>query len=162
MRFPEVVKATPEVLAQQFELAGQGEKAIAYWRQAGERDLRRFAMKEAIAHYSSALRVVTAAPQSRQREEVELGVRLGLGLATMMARGPAAPEVVVHYREALSLSQKLPQCGRERFLATWGVWFSPMVGGRSAEIEPLAEELVTIARELDQISYLRPITAGCR
>ncbi|MGA9893747.1 MAG: hypothetical protein WBQ55_15655 [Xanthobacteraceae bacterium] len=30
MRFPEVVKATPEVLAQQFELAGQSEKAIAY------------------------------------------------------------------------------------------------------------------------------------
>jgi class 3 adenylate cyclase/tetratricopeptide (TPR) repeat protein len=153
-RFPETVKTTPEVLAQQFELAGQSERAIAYWRQAGERDLRRFAMKEAIAHYSSALRVVTAMPQSRQREEVELGVRLGLGLATMMARGPAAPEAVAHYREALSLSQKLPQCGRERFLATWGVWFSAMVGGRSAEIEPLAEQLVTIARELDNPDLL--------
>ena len=68
-RFPDVVKATPEVLAQQFELAGQSEKAIAYWRQAGERDLRRFAMKESIAHYSNALRVVTAMPQSRQRDE---------------------------------------------------------------------------------------------
>jgi class 3 adenylate cyclase len=147
-RFPDVVKATPEVLAQQFELAGQSERAIAYWRQAGERDLRRFATKESIAHYSSALRVVTAMPPSRQRDEVELGVRLGLGLATMMARGPAAPEPVAHYREALSLSQKLPQCGRERFLATWGVWFSAMVGGRSAEIEPLAEQLVTIAHEL--------------
>ena len=45
-RFGETVKATPEVLAQQFELAGQNEKAITYWRQAGERDLRRFAMKE--------------------------------------------------------------------------------------------------------------------
>ena len=147
-RFPETVKTTPEVLAQQFELAGQSEKAIAYWRQAGERDLRRFAMKESIAHYSSALRVVTAMPQSQQSGEVELGVRLGLGLATMMARGPAAPEAVAHYRDALSLSQKLPQCGRERFLATWGVWFGAMVGGRSAEIEPLAEQLVTIANEL--------------
>jgi predicted ATPase len=93
-------------------------------------------------------------PQSRQREEMELGVRLGLGLATMMARGPAAPEAVAHYREALSLSQKLPQCGRERFLATWGVWFSAMVGGRSGEIEPLAEQLVTIARELDNPDLL--------
>ncbi|HUC49549.1 MAG TPA: adenylate/guanylate cyclase domain-containing protein [Xanthobacteraceae bacterium] len=147
-RFPETVKTTPEVLAQQFELAGQSEKAIAYWRQAGERDLRRFAMKESIAHYTSALRVVTAMPQSQQSGEVELGVRLGLGLAAMMARGPAAPEAVAHYREALSLSQKLPHCGRERFLATWGVWFGAMVGGRSAEIEPLAEQLVTIAHEL--------------
>ncbi len=153
-RAPEVVNATPEVLAQHFEQAGRNERAIDYWRRAGERDMRRFAMKEAIAHYSSALRVVTAMPQSGQREEMELGIRLGLGLATMMARGPAAPEVVAHYREALSLSQKLPQCGRERFLATWGVWFSAMVGGRSAEIEPLAEELVTIARELDNPDLL--------
>ena len=153
-RFPDIVKTTPEVIAQHFEQAGRTEQAIDYWRRAGERDLRRFAMKEAIAHYSSALRVVTAMPQSRQREEMELGVRLGLGLATMMARGPAAPEAVAHYREALSLSQKLPQCGRERFLATWGVWFSAMVGGRSGEIEPLAEQLVTIARELDNPDLL--------
>jgi class 3 adenylate cyclase/tetratricopeptide (TPR) repeat protein len=153
-RFADTVKTTPEVIAQHFEQAGRNERAIDYWRRAGERDMRRFAMKEAIAHYSSALRVVTAMPQSPQREEMELGIRLGLGLATMMALGPAAPEAVAHYREALSLSQKLPQCGRERFLATWGVWFSAMVGGRSAEIEPLAEELVTIARELDSPDLL--------
>ena len=44
-RFPEVVKSAPELMAQQFERAGQNERAIHYWRQAGERDLRRFAMK---------------------------------------------------------------------------------------------------------------------
>ena len=42
-RFPDVVKSTPEVIAQQFERAGQNEKAIEYWQQAGDRDLRRFA-----------------------------------------------------------------------------------------------------------------------
>ena len=44
-RFPDLVKSAPELIAQQFERAGQNEKAIHYWRQAGERDLRRFAMK---------------------------------------------------------------------------------------------------------------------
>ena len=44
-RFSELVNSTPEVIAQQFERAGQNEKSIQYWRQAGDRDLRRFAMK---------------------------------------------------------------------------------------------------------------------
>ena len=48
-RFPEVISSTPEIVAQQFEGAGRTEQAIRYWRQAGDRDLRRFAMKEAIA-----------------------------------------------------------------------------------------------------------------
>jgi len=148
-RFPDVVKTTPELVAQQFERAGQNEKAVQFYMQAGDRDLRRFAMKESIAHYENALRLVTAMPRSRQREEMELGVRLGLGLATMIARGPAAAEAVAHYRQAMALSQDLPERRRERFLAIWGVWFSAMVAGRSAEIDPLAEQLVTIARELD-------------
>ena len=82
--------STPEVIAQQFERAGQNEKAIAYWQQAGERDLRRFAMKELIAHYSNALRLVTALPDTPERSRLELGVCLGLGLAQQIAIGPTA------------------------------------------------------------------------
>ena len=140
-RSPEVVSATPELIAQQFEGAGQGDQAVEYYRRAGDRDMRRFAMKESMAHYANALRLVTAMPQSRQRDEMELGVRLGLGLATMIARGPAAEEATTHYRRAMALSGELPDRGRERFLATWGVWFNAMVAGRTAEIEPLAERL---------------------
>ena len=153
-RSPEVVSATPELIAQQFEGAGQGDRAVEYYRRAGDRDMRRFAMKELMAHYANALRLVTAMPQSRQRDEMELGVRLGLGLATMIARGPAAEEVTTHYRRAMALSGELPDRGRESFLATWGVWFNAMVAGRTAEIEPLAERLVTIARELDNRDFL--------
>ena len=68
-RFPD----TPlEVLAQQFEGAGQSEKAIQYWQKAGERDLRRFAMQESIAHCSNALRLVAAMPEGPRRFELEL------------------------------------------------------------------------------------------
>src|ERR1700689_538226 len=63
-RFPELTNSTPEVIAQQFERAGQNEESINYWRQAGDRDLRRFAMKESIAHYSRALRLVAAMPEA--------------------------------------------------------------------------------------------------
>ncbi len=153
-RFPEVVNATPEVVAQQFERAGQNERAIRYWQQAGDRDLRRFAMKESVAHYSNALRLVTAMPESVERDELELGVSLGLGLAQLIAIGPSAPQALTHYRRARALGHALPDRGRERFLATWGMWFNATTGARPDEAAELSGELLAIARELDNPDFL--------
>ncbi len=153
-RFPDIVKTTPEVIAQQYERAGQSEKAIAYWRQAADRDLRRFAMKEAIGHYSNALRLVTALPQSPQRDDLELVLNLGLGLAQIIAIGPSSNEAAAHYRRALALANTRPDRGRERFLATWGIWFNATTAGRGRDAADLADELLRIARELDNPDLL--------
>jgi predicted ATPase len=150
-RFPDTA---PELLAQQFQDAGRNEKAVQYWQRAGDRDMRRFAMKESISHYSNALRLVTAMPETPERDSTELGIRLGFGLAQMIAIGPTAKEVAEHYRRALVLSSTQPHHGRERFLATWGVWLNAVTGERGAEAKELAEELVTIARELDDSDLL--------
>ena len=153
-RFPDLVKSAPELIAQQFERAGQSEKAIHYWLQAGERDLRRFAMKESIAHYSSALRLVMAMPETPQRSGLELEVCLRLALAQLIGIGPTAKESGEYYKRALKLSHTVPGYGRERFLATWGVWFSETMNRRSVEAFRLADDLVTIARELDDPDLL--------
>ena len=153
-RFPEVIASTPEVLAQQFEGAGRTEQAIHYWRQAGDRDLRRFAMKEAVANHSSALRLVAAMPEGQARDELELGMRLALGLTQLIAIGPSSDEAKAHYRQALSLSSTLPGHGRERFLATWGLWFNATITARWAEASELADQLLGIARELDNSDFL--------
>jgi hypothetical protein len=122
-KFAEVGSSMPEVVAQQFERAGQNEQAIAYWQRAGERDLRRFAMKESIRHYSHALNLVAVMPETTQRSALELSICLGLGLAHQIGIGPTAKESGLYYERALALSGMLPNCGRERFLATWGRWF---------------------------------------
>jgi class 3 adenylate cyclase/tetratricopeptide (TPR) repeat protein len=152
-RQPDIVANTPEVVAQHFEHAGQSEKAIEYWCRAGERDLRRFAMKEAMAHYANALRLVSAMPQSRRRDELELGVCLGLGMANIITIGPTSPEAGKHYQRAVTLARALPERGRELYLAAWGVWFNASVGGRP-EAAKMADELVAIARELDNSDFL--------
>jgi class 3 adenylate cyclase/predicted ATPase/RNA polymerase subunit RPABC4/transcription elongation factor Spt4 len=154
MRFREVVNATPELIAQQFERAGQSEKAIAYWQRAGDHDLRRFAMKESIAHYGNALRLVMAMPESQARDGFELTVRLGLGLAQQIAMGPTAKEPGLNYQRALALSGTLPNRGRERYLATWGVWFHETMTGHTAEAFRRSDDLLAIARELDNPSFL--------
>ena len=153
-RFPEIVNATPEVIAQQFEWAGQTEKAIHYWHRAGDRDLRRFAMKESLAHYESALRLVLAMPESKDRDGLELAIRLGLGVAQLIALGPTAKQPIQNYERALALSQSLPERGRERFLATWGVWFHETMSGRTTAAFRHSDELLAVARELDEPSLL--------
>ena len=150
-RFPDTA---PEVLAQQFEGAGQNDRAIYYWRQAGDRDLRRFAMKESLAHYSSALRLIEAMPETPERDRLELAVRLGIGLVQLIAISPAAKEVAEQYRRAQALSRKLPDLGHERFLATWGAWFNATTSGRVDEAAGLADELLAVARELDDPNLL--------
>ncbi len=152
-RFPEIVETTPEVIAQQFERAGQNHKAVHYWQRAGERDLRRFAVKESIAHYSDALRAVTAMPDTAERAGLELGICLGLGLVQQIGVGPASAESAANYERALTLAQTLGR-ERERFLATWGVWFNRTMTGRSPEALALADELVTVARQLDDTDLL--------
>jgi class 3 adenylate cyclase/predicted ATPase len=153
-RFPDVVSGTPEMLAQQFEWAGQNEKAVQYWRQAGDRDLRRFAMKESMAHYSTALRAALAMPETPARDALELGLCLGLGMAQQIGIGPTSKEAAACYERARTLSRALPDRGRERFLATWGVWFNATMTGRTKEAYALADELLAIARELDNPDLL--------
>jgi class 3 adenylate cyclase len=148
-KFAEVGSSMPEVVAQQFERAGQNEQAIAYWQRACERDLRRFAMKESIRHYSRALNLVAVMPETTQRSVLELSICLGLGLAHQIGIGPTAKESGLYYERALALSRILPSRGRERFLATWGRWFYQTMSRRSADAFKLSEELVVIARELD-------------
>ena len=153
-RFPELAAATPEVLAQQFEGAAQTEKAVQYWRQAGNRYLRRFAMKEAIAHYSNGLRLVAAMPETPERSALELGVCLELALSEQISFGPTSQEAVQHYKRGLALATSLPNRGRERFLATWGIWFNATLSGRTVEAFGYADDLLAIARELDSSDLL--------
>ena len=110
-------------------------------------------MKELIAHYSSALRLVMAMPETPQRSGLELEVCLRLALAQLIGIGPTAKELGEYYRRALKLSHTVPGYGRERFLATWGVWFSETMN-RSVEAFRLADDLVAIARELDDPDLL--------
>jgi predicted ATPase len=153
-RFSDVVASTPEVIAQQFEGAGSTEQAIHYWRQAGDRDLRRFAMKEAVAHYSNALRVIMAMPESPARSERELASCLSLALANQISLGPSAKESADYYRRADTLSQLLPGRGREQFLATWGLWLHCFMTDQPHEAVQRADDMVRIAQQLNNPDLL--------
>ncbi len=78
----------------------------------------------------SALRLVTGdAARRRSETSWSSASALGFGLAQIIAIGPTSKEAAAHYRRALALSHAMPDRGRERFLATWGVWFHTTTSG---------------------------------
>jgi predicted ATPase len=106
-QWPETAETEPELLAQHCAQAGMMERAIAYYARAGQRAIARSAMAEAIAQLTKGLELLTSLPDSvsRQRQELELQIALGQGLAT--TQGNAAAKVGETYARARALCEQL-------------------------------------------------------
>jgi predicted ATPase len=90
-------------LGRHFEEAGLFEKAVEYLGLAGERAMRVSANTEAIGHLNRALALLDRLPETAERDRMELGLQVGLGTATIVARGWSAPGV----RAALDRAREL-------------------------------------------------------
>ena len=90
---PDLGETQPEVLAQHLTDAGLAERAIPYWRRAGELAAGRSANLEAIAHLSKGLELVGTLPDTPEQLDEELALRLAIGGPLIATKGYAAPEV---------------------------------------------------------------------
>ena len=161
-RFPDT---PPEVLAQQFEGAGQSEKAIHYWRQAGDRDLRRFA-HEGIdrALFQRAASRRRRCRKGRSASNWSSPSASGSAWRSRSASARRRRKRPLHYRaRAGAQPRHSPSKGRERFLATWGVWFN----GRCRAAPRRRSSAPTScwrsrASSTIPICCSRPITRACR
>jgi predicted ATPase len=128
-RYPEIVQTQPELVARHYTEAGDPEHAISYWLEAGKRAVQRSANTEAVAHLSKGLELVETLPDSPERAEIELTMRVTLGPALMMARGVGAPEVAALYARATDLAAGAGD-QTERFAAVWGQYYVDEIRGR--------------------------------
>jgi class 3 adenylate cyclase/predicted ATPase len=127
--FPQKVESEPESIAHHLTEAGATGEAVRYWLEAGKRAAQRSANAEAVAHLSKGLELVETMPESPERAETELAMRVTLGPALMMARGAGAPEVAALYARAADLAKSAGD-QTERFAAVWGQYFVDEVRGR--------------------------------
>jgi len=77
-KFPERAKTEPELLAHHLTEARLPEKAIGYWRKAGEQAVQRSAKVEAISHLNRGLALCRGLPVTPQRQRLELDMRTTL------------------------------------------------------------------------------------
>jgi class 3 adenylate cyclase len=102
-RFPLLREAHPEVVARHWTEARERDPAIAAWQKAGKRAVERCAYHEAELHYRAALALLSAQPESTERDARELELRQSAFSILQITRGYSALETI----EAASLITQL-------------------------------------------------------
>ena len=108
-------------LAHHYSRANDRNKAIGYFKIAGERAAARCAMVEAERHYSNALKLLNELPETPERDRRELALQLAVGPALMAIKGWAAPEVERAYTRGRKLSEQLGELA-QLFPILYGLW----------------------------------------
>jgi len=140
-------------LAVHFEEGQEHRRAIHYRQQAGEMALQRSALQEAIDHFTTALTLLEALPQTPEGVQHELLLCTQLGAAFVMSKGYAAKEVEQPYARAQTLCQQL---GEHPHLvpAQLGLWGFYITRGEFSAAQHLADNLFRLARDSGNATLL--------
>ena len=104
---PGLMDAQPELFAQHYAEAGLVEQAVVYWSKAGQQAISRFALTEAIAHLTKAIKLLQDLPSTEEHKEQELGLQIALGDAFIAAKGHGADETGQAFARAYQLGRKI-------------------------------------------------------
>lgn len=107
--FPEVVDSQPELIARHLSEAGLSERAVPYWRRAGELASGRFANIEAVAHLEQGLALARDLPESTERSRDLLGLRIAI--AEGYFRVARYDDAVATYLKASEIARQLGDRG---------------------------------------------------
>ncbi len=143
-RFPETAATQPELLAYHYTEAGLAEQAMPYWQRAGQRAIEHSAYREAVAHLTQGLEVLTTLPDTPERAQHELDLQITLGPALMVTKGFTDPEVERLYTRAHTLCQQLGE-SPQLFPALWGLWRFYVGRGELQSARELGEQLLVLA-----------------
>jgi len=143
-RMPEVVEAQPELVAHHLAEAGDAERAIEWWRRAGDRSLQRSANQEAVRHFESGMALIAKLPQGRERDQVELALQSELGSALWVINGWATEENERTLRRSLELATRLAHDASRRS-AVYGLASMHLTRSELAESLRLMLELRDLA-----------------
>jgi len=152
-RFPELAATQPEVVAHHYTEAGVAARAIDYWQRAGEREARRSAHPEAIAHLQKALSLIDALPEGAGRSRRQLELLIALGPVLIAAEGMASNRVAETYARAHALSREVGE-PRQVYAVTWGLWVSHQQRGLLAEAREFAREVLALAERTGETDLL--------
>ncbi|WOH54836.1 adenylate/guanylate cyclase domain-containing protein [Bradyrhizobium sp. sBnM-33] len=152
-QFPEIVAVRPALLARHCAEAGLSEKAINYWRTAGEQAVHRASNREAIGHFHQALALNEKQLPGVERSRTELAILSQLGPALMSVHGRAAAEVGAVFERAGEVARQL-ESSVELAPPLAGLWLFHLTRGQFARAEEIVDELFNVARNLDNRDIL--------
>ena len=151
--FPESIEVQPEILAKHCAEARLDEKAVRYWRTAGEQAIRRASNREAIGHFRQALALNENEPSGIVRSRTELAILSQLGPALMSVHGWSAPEVGAAFERAEELARQL-ESSVDLAPPLAGLWLFHTARGQFCRADGITNELFNVARTLDDPDVL--------
>ena len=145
-QFPETVENQPELVAHHYTEGAVPERAIEYWRRAGERARGLSANIEAIAYFNRGLDTLAELPDDADRARLELSLQLSLGHANIVAKGHGSAPAETAYRRAMALAEALDDKS-DRVPALFGIWRSYVVGRTLHETSEVVRQLRELAEQ---------------
>ena len=145
-RFPQLAQTHPELVAQHYTEADCKEQATAYWYEAGRQANARFAIREAVAHFTKGIQLLAALPENQARDRRELEFQLALLVPLIAMYGFGSDQVEGCAGRAKDLGDR---CGdaQRRFVARRFVWNSCLLRRPLPQTVALARSLMDFARE---------------
>ncbi len=116
-QFPETAATAPELLAHHARHGELWDKALAYFRQAGEQAVARSAYREAVAAFEQALGVVQHLPESGDTRAQAIDIRIALHSALYLLG--ELERVFVNLRDAQALAEALGDPHRLGWVAVY-------------------------------------------
>lgn len=158
-QFPTIVATQPEVLAHHSTEAGLVMQAIPYWQRAGQHALERSAHLEAISHFTHGLDLLQGLPDTLQRSQQELALRLAVGTPLIATRGYTAPAVEHTYRRALELCQHLGETP-QLFPVLGGLFIFYLVRGELHTAQQLSARFLQLVQHAQDPALLTEAYTG--
>jgi hypothetical protein len=137
----------PELLAHHYAAGGSRDKAIRYWREAGERAVRRAANREAIENLRRALSLISKQEETVERWRVELGILSLLCPALMGVYGWSGEEVGHAVERAAEIARRL-ESSADLAPSIANLWHFNVSRGRLDRADEISSDLRRIADEL--------------
>jgi tetratricopeptide (TPR) repeat protein len=120
-------------------VAADSEKTIRFLSMAARRARLQGALTETGDLYRDALQVLKRIPESQERDQVELGLQLGLGAVSMATRGYAYAETAAAYQRATTLGERLGD-PTQVVLALTGLVTQPLLRGELDAAQAIADQ----------------------
>ncbi len=144
--FPELMKTNPELMAHHCSEGGLLEKAIPYWRRAGELAVSKSAHQEAIIHLNEGLHILHQLPVTNKRIEDEILFQITLGVPLTALRGYGSEEVEKAYSRARTLCSKLGNT-MQLIPTLYGLWRYYLLTAQYGEARFLSTEILKLSQQ---------------
>jgi class 3 adenylate cyclase/tetratricopeptide (TPR) repeat protein len=136
-------------LAYHYSRSNNVAKAVHYLKLAGVQAGRRSAYEDAIRSLGEAIKLLPKLPESRERDLLELELRLAHGPLYTVVRGFAAPQLDEHVARMEHLCASVGE-SPAIFGVLFAMWSLNLTRGQLHEALTRAERMVSLATPLDQ------------